>query len=69
MRSNHEGAVTGIGAMGRAETAFPYDSNKGSQVWIVVENAIQDLVNNNDIVETTTREYIVGYICKKLEQV
>jgi hypothetical protein len=52
------------------ETAltFPYDSYKGTKVWIVVEKAIHDLVENHDICETTPRSLIVGYICKQLEQ-
>jgi hypothetical protein len=35
---------------------------------MTVERAIQDLVENHDIAETTRREYIVGYICKQLEK-
>ncbi|MGD0631503.1 MAG: hypothetical protein ABR987_19405 [Terracidiphilus sp.] len=35
-------------------------------VWEVVNAAIDDLVKNGDLVETTRRDYIVGYICKKL---
>jgi len=49
-------------------TAFPYDVYKGTRVWMTVERAIQDLVENHDIAETTRREYIVGYICKQLEK-
>jgi hypothetical protein len=45
----------------------PYDSLKGNKVWSIVEKAIQDLVDNHDMSETTHRDYIVGYICKKLE--
>jgi len=35
---------------------------------MIVEKAIQDLVENHDIVETARRDYIVGTICKKLER-
>jgi hypothetical protein len=34
-----------------------------------VDKAINDLVDNQDLVEATQRDYIVGYICKKLESV
>jgi len=46
----------------------PYDSLKGTETWMIVEKAIQDLVENHDIVETARRDYIVGTICKKLER-
>ena len=32
-----------------------------------MDKAIDDLVENGDLTETTRREYIVGYICKKLQ--
>jgi hypothetical protein len=44
----------------------PYDDMKGTQNWRAIENAISDLVSNNDLVEQTSRDYIVGYICRKL---
>jgi hypothetical protein len=47
---------------------FPYDEQRGSRVWKIVEIAINDLVESKDLVETTQRDYIVGYICKKLER-
>jgi len=68
MQPKHDGVNSGIGADERADSAFPYDSYKGEKIWRVVEKAMQDLVENHDIVETTHRDYIVGYICKMLEQ-
>jgi hypothetical protein len=47
---------------------FPYEAQRGTPVWEVVDRAINNLVDNKDIVETTQRDYIVGYICKKLER-
>jgi hypothetical protein len=44
----------------------PYDRYKSSQLWKVVDAAIEDLVENNDLSEGTRREYIVGYLCKKI---
>ena len=32
-------------------------------LWAVINKGIEDLVKNNDIEETTNREYIVGYLC------
>lgn len=43
-----------------------YAEFEDSQLWNVVSSAIDDLVENSDIKETTTRRYIVGYLCKKI---
>jgi hypothetical protein len=48
-------------------SGFPYEAQRETPVWKIVDRAINDLVDNKDIVETTHRDYIVGYICKKLE--
>jgi hypothetical protein len=50
-------------------TASPYEIYKGTPVWRILDKAVSDLVENNDLVETTRRDYIVGYICKKLQRV
>ncbi len=47
--------------------AFPYERYKETQAWKICDEAINDLVENHDITETTQRDYIVGYLCKKLE--
>jgi hypothetical protein len=49
-------------------STFPYELYRGTKVWLNVEKAIHDLVENRDIVETTSRDYIVGYICKQMQQ-
>jgi hypothetical protein len=46
----------------------PYEMYMESQLWKNIDEAITDFVDNNDIVEKTRRDYIVGYICKKLEK-
>lgn len=45
----------------------PYDAYEETSLWKSVDEAISDLVENKDIVEMTRRDYIVGYICNKLE--
>jgi tRNA threonylcarbamoyladenosine modification (KEOPS) complex Cgi121 subunit len=50
-----------------APSTNPYEIYRETAVWRVIEEAIDDLVGNNDIVEKTRRDYIVGYICKKLQ--
>ncbi|HXR40173.1 MAG TPA: hypothetical protein VN776_13830 [Terracidiphilus sp.] len=51
-----------------ASPTFPYDRYRNTELWQTVEKAIHDLVENHDIAETTRQEYIVGYICKRLEK-
>jgi hypothetical protein len=44
----------------------PYEKYESSRIWKAIDDAISDLVDNGDVKETTRREYIVGYLCKKL---
>jgi len=46
--------------------AHPYIELEGTRLWATVELAINDLVLNKDLVESTPRPYIVGYLCQKL---
>jgi hypothetical protein len=50
-------------------SATPYEDFRGTELWRVVEQTIKDIVENDDLVEKTRRDYIVGYICKKLQVV
>jgi len=52
-----------------ALTTSPYEMYRGTPAWKILDKAIADLVDNTDIVEQTRRDYIVGYICKKLQRV
>ena len=45
---------------------FAYKKFKSTELWNVINHAIGDLVENTDIEETASREYIVGYLCKTL---
>ena len=47
----------------------PYLKYENSRIWKIVDAAISDLVENGDVVQTTRREYIVGYLIKKLERI
>jgi hypothetical protein len=42
----------------------PYDELEGTALWVALNQAVQDLVDNRDLVEQTTRGHIVGYLCK-----
>ena len=47
----------------------PYSAEEGSPLWKAVSEAITDLAENGDLSETTARPHIVGYICKKINEV
>jgi hypothetical protein len=47
----------------------PYEIYKKTDLWNLVDEAITDLVENGDIVEKTRRDYIVGFLCKNLQQI
>jgi hypothetical protein len=46
--------------------SHPYVDYESHPLWVVIEQAIDQLVENNDLTEQTPREYIVGYICKQI---
>ena len=46
----------------------PYDEYKMNPAWSVVEKALDELVDNQDIVFQTVPDYVIGYIVKKLEE-
>jgi hypothetical protein len=45
---------------------YPYREFEAMPVWKVVDEAISDLIANQDIKETTARRYIVGYLVECL---
>ena len=44
----------------------PYEEYKIDPLWQVIGDCLSDLHSNGDIEEKTDREYIVGYLTKKL---
>ena len=48
--------------------ASPYTEVEGTHLWVAVETAINNLVLNKDLLESTARSHIVGYICKSILQ-
>jgi hypothetical protein len=46
----------------------PYSKFEHTNVWRVLEQAVQELVDNNDIKELTNRTYIIGYLAKRLSE-
>lgn len=46
----------------------PYLLYENTQTWKLLSGAIEDLVKNSDLIERTNRAYIVGYLCKILDE-
>jgi len=44
----------------------PYENYKNNELWQVVEKALDDLVENQDIVLQTVDDYVIGYIVKTI---
>jgi hypothetical protein len=62
--------MRGIGKLTMGDNgkqATPYEKYRGTRLWDETAKAIAALVENNDIVEATHRDYIVGYLCERLE--
>jgi hypothetical protein len=46
--------------------AHPYEKLEGTPIWIAVASAIDDLVQNDELVERTARNYIVGHLSQRI---
>ena len=47
---------------------FPDKEFQATKAWMIVDDAIERLVENKDLVETTARRYLVGFILKQLNE-
>jgi hypothetical protein len=50
------------------EYVHPYVEFRDYAAWDIVDRAINDLIENHDINETTVHELIVGYLVKSLAE-
>ena len=48
--------------------SHPYKQYENTPIWNLINKAIDDLVENDDIEEKTQRKYIVGYISKLINE-
>jgi hypothetical protein len=48
--------------------SHPYEAWEGTKLWSALEAAIAELVENQDLREMTAREYIVGFLAKRLSE-
>lgn len=46
----------------------PYKKYEGTQLWTIIKDSLNDLIENKDIIFNTREEYIVGYLCKHLDE-
>jgi hypothetical protein len=46
------------------ESIHPYLEFEGTPEGVALDRAITELVDNNDLKETTARKYIIGYLCR-----
>jgi hypothetical protein len=47
-------------------TSHPYESLEGSELWLIVEKALDDLIENQYVILCTPKAYVIGYIVKSL---
>lgn len=46
----------------------PYKLHEDTQLWKTLNRGIEQLVENGDISESTSREHIVGYLCQMIAE-
>ena len=46
----------------------PYSQFAHTEHWAVLDRAVSELVKNSDLTESTSHEYVVGYLCKALAE-
>jgi len=49
------------------ELKHPYTKYQKTEIWELINNALDDLINNQDIKLTTKKDYVVGYICQSID--
>ena len=46
----------------------PYQKFENTKLWQIVEKAVLDLEENQDLKLTELKKYVVGYICNQLTE-
>ncbi len=47
---------------------FPYEKYKESELWMKLNDILEELEENQDIEITTHKDYVIGYLCENLQQ-
>lgn len=45
-----------------------YKKHESSPLWLLIEQIIHELEDNDDLEVTTTHEHVIGYFCKILHE-
>ncbi len=45
-----------------------YDEYQNTNLWKKLDEILKDLEENSDIQITTKRDYVIGYLCQKLQE-
>lgn len=68
-KPERSGLIRTLGPIDSAMSmSHPYEAFETDPLWQMVKNALHDLVENGDVSEQTSREYIVGYIVKAIRE-
>ena len=51
-----------------SEKDYPYNQFENSELWSIVKDCLNDLIDNQDIEITTKEEYVVGYLRKMIAE-
>ena len=46
----------------------PYVEYEADPLWPLIEKALGEMVENQDLIERTDRNYIIGYLCKTISK-
>lgn len=46
--------------------SHPYKQFEKTRLWMVLEEGLAELIENDDVEEKAPSEYIIGYLCKKI---
>lgn len=46
----------------------PYEQYENTILWDTIKDAIHKLQKNNDIELTTSEKYVIGFLCKSIEE-
>ena len=47
---------------------FPYEDYRNTKEWAIIEKAIKDLEENQDLTITTKLDYVIGYLTKEIRE-
>ena len=45
----------------------PYEVYKKTKTWKIIKKSLRELIKNNDLKLFTAEDYVIGYLCKTIE--